>query len=288
MQRYKMTDCELPFDLVIRSKSGLLDFGFSDLFQYGDLIFMLFRRNITLQYKQTALGMMWLFLYPLLTSFVFTFVFGQFAGLSTGGIPQFLFYLINNSVWWVCANCVSNASRTFQADAAMFQKVYFPRLAAPLAQLLTGLFSFAIRFLMILAAFFIFYFQGGDMHISWNWLLLPVLIVQAGLLGMAIGIIISSMATKYRDMVMVADFGVTLWMYATPVVYAFSSTGGWMRTILWINPMTSIVENFRYCFTGVGSFMAGSWIVSWVWTVVLLLFGVVYFGNTSKSCVDTL
>lgn len=283
-----MSDSDQSFDLVIRARSGWLDFGFSDLFQYGDLIIMLFRRNVMLQYKQTALGVMWLFLYPLLTSVVFTFVFGQFAGFSTGGIPAFLFYLINNSVWWVCSNCVSNASRTFQSDAAMFQKVYFPRLAAPLAQLLTGLFSFAIRFFMILAVFFIYYFQAADLTVSWNWLLLPVLILQAGLLGMAVGIIISSMATKYRDMVMVADFGVSLWMYATPVVYAFGSTGGWMRFILWINPMTSIMENFRYCFTGVGSFMVGSWIVSWVWTILLLFFGVIYFGNTSKSCADTI
>lgn len=279
---------DAQFDTVIRASSGIFDIKFSELFRYWDLIVMLFRRNVMLQYKQTALGVMWLFLYPLITSVVFTYVFGQFAGFSTDGIPTFLFYLASNTLWWVFANCLSNTSRTYQSDAEIFKKVYFPRLAAPLAHLLTGLFSFCIRMLMILAAFFVYLFATGGIRVTWMWLLLPIPVLQAGLLGLACGIIITSMTTKYRDMAMIADFGVQLWMFATPVLYAFSSTGGFMSAVLWINPMTAVMENFRYFLFGAGEFMGVSWIVSWAVTLILLIFGIVLYGNVSRSCIDTI
>lgn len=279
---------DAQFDTVIRASSGIFNFGFSELFRYWDLIVMLFRRNVMLQYKQTALGVMWLFLYPLITSVVFTYVFGQFAGFSTDGIPTFLFYLASNTLWWVFSNCLSNTSRTYQSDAEIFKKVYFPRLAAPLAHLLTGLFSFCIRMLMILAAFFAYLFTTGGIRVTWMWLLLPIPVLQAGLLGLACGIIITSMTTKYRDMALIADFGVQLWMFATPVLYAFSSTGGFMSAVLWINPMTAVMENFRYFLFGAGEFMGVSWIVSWAITLLLLTFGVVLYGNVSRSCIDTI
>lgn len=281
-------DPNIPFSTVIRAHTGIFDIHFSELFRYWDLVIMLFKRNVVLQYKQTALGVMWLFLYPLLTSFVFTFVFGSFAGFSTDGIPTFIFYLASNSLWWVFSNCLSNTSRTYRSDAGLFQKVYFPRLAPPMAHMLSGFFSFLIRFAMIIVVFLIVMLSGSAIRITWKWLLLPIPILQSGLLGLAMGIIITSMTAKYRDMALVADFGVQLLMYATPVLYAFSSTEGFMRSILWINPLTSLIENYRYFLFDVGQFMGLSWAVSWFITLLLLAFGVILYGNVCKTCIDTI
>lgn len=290
MQKTKNTQLnpDIPFTTIIRSQSGIFDIGFKELFRYWDLVVMLFRRNVMLQYKQTALGAMWLFLYPLLTSIVFTLVFGSFAGFSTGSIPTFLFYLVSNSLWWVFANTISNVSRTYVSDISLFSKVYFPRLAPPLAQLMTALFSFAIRFIMILLVYFIYLFVNGGLCITWRWLLLPIPLLQAGLLGLAVGLIITSTTVKYRDMALVADFGTQLLMYATPVLYMFSSTTGWMHAILWINPLTSIMENFRYFLFGQGEFLGLCWLVSLILTSLLLVFGVVLYGNVCKNAIDTI
>lgn len=287
------TKCELlsrdeKFTTVIRSDTGIFDIHFSELFRYWDLVIMLFRRNIMLQYKQTALGMMWLFLYPVLTSFIFTFVFGNLAGFSTDGIPAFLFYLASNSLWWVFANCLSNVARTYQSDGDLFKKVYFPRLAPPLGHMLTGLFSFAIRMAMILVVFIVVMLVSGGIRITWKWLLLPLPVIQAGILGLSCGIIITSMTAKYRDMALVADFGVQLLMYATPVIYTFSGMKGFIRVILLCNPMTAIMENFRYFLFDAGQPMVGAGIVSWIMTIILAVFGTLYYSNVCKNCIDTI
>lgn len=288
MNEKTLLDPGVPFTTVIRSHTDIFDIRFTEIFRYWDLVVMLFKRNVMLQYKQTALGVAWLFLYPMVTSFVFTFVFGNFAGFSTGGTPAFLFYLASNSLWWVFSNTISNTSRTYRSNANLFQKVYFPRLAPPLAQMLTSFFSFLIRFGMIVVAFFIYFFTTGGLEITWRWLLLPLPVLQAGMLGLGIGLIITSMTGEYRDMALVADFGTQLLLYATPVLYTFSSTKGLMRTVLFINPLSSIIENFRYFLFGTGEFMGLSWLISWLITLLLLVFGVVYYGNTCKSAIDTI
>lgn len=274
---------------VIRPKTGWFDLDLEELWQYRDLVVMFVKRNFTVLYKQTILGPAWILLNPLLTTVIFNVVFGTIAGIGTDGVPSFLFYMAGNTMWTFFASCINNTANTFVANSQVFGKVYFPRLTMPLSQVLTSLINFVIQAAMFLAFWLYFALTGAPIHMTVWVLYLPVLIVQTMLLGLGVGIIVSSLTTKYRDLAIAVGFGVTLWMYASPVVYPLSSLTGSPRLALLmrLNPMTAPIEAFRMATLGTGTVSAGSVAYSLVFTAVALVLGVVLFSRVEKTFMDT-
>lgn len=275
--------------VVIKAKTGWLDIDLKEVWQYRDLIWQFVKRDLALVYKQTILGPLWLFLNPLLSSVVFTVVFGSLVGLSSDSVPRILFYFAGTSMWWLFSKTFSVNSEVFIANKHVFSKVYFPRLAVPISQVITAVINYCVQ-LVLLVAFYVFYLIKGEVTISPWILLVPVLILQCALLGTGVGLVISALTTKYRDLVIATGFGLQLWMYASPVIYPLSSTALAPRInfVLRANPMTAILENFRFMLLGSGSFMRTEWIVSWVITLVALFAGVVLFSRTQRTFADTI
>lgn len=272
----------------ISSQHSWFDLKLKELWQYKDLIFLFTKRSFILLYKQTILGPAWIFLNPFITSIIYTFVFGGIAGMSTDGIPQILFYLCSNAIWVFFSTSVTKNATTFTANANVFGKVYFPRLTMPISNVLSSVIQFGVQMILVLI-FLVYYVAIGEIQPNWwAWLLIPVVLLHLGLMGLGCGIIISSMTTKYRDLSILVTFGVQLWMYATPIVYPMSQLGdGWMRTILMINPVTAPVELFRYAVLGQGTVSVPSYIGSWIFTVVVLLAGIMIFNKVEKTFMDT-
>lgn len=273
-------------EVVITANDKWFDFNLQEIFDYKDLVISFVSRNFKLIYKQTILGPLWLILNPIATSIIFTFIFGQFAGLSTDGIPQFLFYMSGNTAWNFFNTNSSSNSNTFVDNAYMYKKLYFPRLTVPIAQTISSLLNFAIQFAALLVIF-IFYAIKGDVSFSFRMLLAPIFILHAAVLSMSIGLISSSLTAKYRDFAYIFNLVLQLWMYVTPVVYPISYTGGWMQKILLLNPMTPIVNNFRWAFIGCGSFLSGSWAISIVLTAIVAVVALAAFCKVEKTFVDT-
>ena len=277
------------YEVVIKSKTKWYEVNLKEVFMYKDLIKLFVQRNFALIYKQTILGPLWLILNPLVTSVVFTVVFGQFAGLSTGEMPQFLFYMSGNTIWMLFSSSVNGTSGTFLNNAHIFGKVYFPRLTVPISQMVTSVINFLIQFAMLVIVYFYFlFFTDETVAFSPYFLLLPLLIIQTALLGTAVGVIISSVTIKYRDLAVAAGLILQMWMYLTPVVYALDSVSGVMRTLLLLNPMTSVVNNFRFCLAGGGELVAGYWVYSAVITVLLAFGSIVLYNKMEKNFVDSI
>lgn len=272
----------------ITGKHKWYDLNLKEVWQYRDLIVLFTKRNFALTYKQTILGPLWIFLNPFLTSIVYTFVFGGIAGMDTDGIPQILFYLCSNAAWVFFSTCVTKNATTFTGNAAVFGKVYFPRLTIPISNVLDSVIQFLIQMLLT-GAFLVFYVIKGQVHPNWiAWLLIPVVLVHLGIMGLGCGIIISSLTTKYRDLSILVTFGIQLWMYATPVVYPLSQLGdGMFKTILQFNPVTAPVEMFRYAVLGRGSLEILPIVTSWIFTIVVALAGVMIFNKVEKTFMDT-
>lgn len=272
----------------ISSKHRWMELNLKEVWQYRDLIMLFVKRDFTVAYKQTVLGPAWIFLTPLFSSIVHAFVFGGIAGIETNGVPALLFYLCSNAVWGFFSTCLTHNANTFTANAYMFGKVYFPRLATPIANVIASVIRFMIQMILVLLFLVYFIFQGA-IHPNWlAWLLIPVELVHLGVLGMGFGIIISSLTTKYRDLTVLVDFGVSLWMYATPIVYPMSTLAdGWIKNILLINPVTASVEMMRYAILGSGEFYWGYYILSWAITVVVALLGVIIFNKVERNFMDT-
>ena len=274
---------------IIRPRTGWFDIDLRVLWRYRDLIVMFVKRNFAVLYKQTILGPAWVLLNPLLTSVLFNVVFGGIAGLSTDGTPSFLFYMAGNTVWTFFASCINNTANTFVANSQVFGKVYFPRLTMPISQVLTSLINFAIQATMYVIFWLYFRATGAEMHLTaWMWAL-PVVIVQVMLLGLGVGIIVSSLTTKYRDLAIAVSFGVQLWMYVSPVVYPLSTLGNSPRLafLMRLNPMTAPVEIFRTATLGTGSADMGMFIYSLVFTAAALFIGVILFSRIEKTFMDT-
>jgi len=272
----------------ITSKHNWYDLKLKEVWQYRDLIWLFTQRNFVVKYKQTVLGPAWIFLNPLISSFIYAFVFGGIAGIGTDGVPSILFYLAGNAAWTYFSSCVTQNASTFTANAGVFGKVYFPRLTMPASNVVSSALQFGVQMLMVLA-FLMYYVFTGAVTPNWtSWLLIPLVLIHLGLLGLGCGIIISSLTTKYRDLAIVVTFGIQLWMYVTPVVYPMSQLGdGLMKTVLMLNPVTAPVELFRYAVLGVGSVMPVYLAVSAVVTVALLLVGVMIFNKVEKTFMDT-
>jgi len=272
----------------ITSKHNWYDLKLKEVWQYRDLIWLFTQRNFVVKYKQTVLGPAWIFLNPLISSFIYAFVFGGIAGIGTDGVPSILFYLAGNAAWTYFSSCVTQNASTFTANAGVFGKVYFPRLTMPASNVVSSALQFGVQMLMVLA-FLMYYVFTGAVTPNWtSWLLIPLVLIHLGLLGLGCGIIISSLTTKYRDLAIVVTFGIQLWMYVTPVVYPMSQLGdGLMKTVLMLNPVTAPVELFRYAVLGVGSVMPVYLAVSAVVTVALLRVGVMSFNKVEKTFMDT-
>ena len=277
---------------VIKPKTGWFDINLKELWAYRDLVKMFVKRDFVTFYKQTVLGPLWFIINPVLTTLVFTLVFGGIAGLSPGGVPNFLFYMAGNTIWLYFATCLTNTSSTFIANSRIFGKVYFPRLTMPIATVIFALISFAVQFVLFIVLLLIMKFTGSEVYPNLWILITPLLILQVAMLGLGCGIIISSLTTKYRDLQMLVAFGVQLWMYATPVVYDLDtvnrlSVPQWLKTAYMLNPMAPIVETFRYAYLGTGSpqpFYLG---ISLITTLLLLGLGVILFSRIEKTFMDT-
>ena len=271
----------------IKSKTGWFDIDIKELFKYKDLIFLFFKRNYATRYKQTILGPLWLILNPLITVTLYAFVFGNLAGLSTDGIPQFVFYLCSNALWTFFSTSLTQTSGTFTANAAIMGKVYFPRLVMPISSVITGMLDLAIQLGMLVVIMIGYAITGYHFNIGPTVLLAPVIILQAGILGLGCGIIIAALTTKYRDLVVLVGFGVQLWMYATPVVYTAELIPEKYISIYMLNPMSPIMECWRSAVIGSGKFLWGYWGISWMITLIVLFIGVVLFSKIEKTFMDT-
>ena len=272
---------------IIKPKTGWFDINLKELVQYKDLIVMFVKRDFKTMYKQTILGPLWIIINPLMTTLMYTIVFGNIANIPTDGMPQIVFYMLGTTVWTYFSSCLTKTSSTFTANAAIFGKVYFPRLVTPISTVISGLINFGVQFLMFLGFMAYFMIKGSPIEPNLWILITPLLLVQLAALALGFGIIISSMTTKYRDLAVLVTFGVQLWMYATPVVYPASQIGGKLKTLMMLNPVSPIVESFRYAFLGSGSIPWNYLGISVVTTLVVLFAGVVLFSRVEKTFMDT-
>ena len=279
------------FETIVEPKNKLFDLNLKELWKYKDLTLLFVKRNFISQYKQTVLGPAWAVIQPLLTTVIFTLIFGNIAGLAPGGVNSFVYYLCGTVFWQYFASCLTMVSHTFTGNAGIFGKVYFPRMVLPVSTVLTNLISLSIQFAFFLVAWVIFLFiPGYEMHPGWEIVLLPLLLVEMALLALGCGIIISALTTKYRDLAMLVSFGVQLWMYATPVAYsaAMFKDGPW-DFLYWCNPMCPVIETIRFAFLGpaAAQFRPGLWGISWITTFVILFIGVLLFSRVEKTFMDT-
>lgn len=275
------------WDLVIEGKSSPFDLKFREVWQYRDLLLMFVKRDFVSFYKQTIFGPLWFFIQPVFTTIVFTFVFGKLAGLSTDGLPQPLFYLAGVTAWNYFADCINKTSMVFRDNANIFGKVYFPRLIMPLSIVISNLIRFGVQMLLFVAVMVYFAVTVGGFQLTWAIVLFPVLIAMMALLGLGVGLIITAMTTKYRDLSFLVTFGVQLLLYMTTVIYPLSAAPEKYRWLIELNPMTGIIEAFRYAFLGKGEFTASGLGYSAIVTLVIMLVGVVFFNRTERNFVDT-
>ena len=274
------------FDVVIVPKTGWFDINFQELWKYRDLITLFVKRNFIAQYKQTILGPAWAIVQPLLTTVIFTVIFGSMAGLSAEGVPSFLFYMSGTIAWTYFSNCLTNTADTFTKNASILGKVYFPRLVMPISTVLTNLISLSIQFLMFLC-FLIYYWAKGQVHPNTYVLLLPVLVLQMAMLSLGSGIIISALTTKYRDLQMLVSFGVQLWMYGTPVAYDIRIIPQKYMGLYMLNPMTPVINTFRTALLGIRDFQPRYYLCGWIVTAIILFAGIILFNRVEKTFMDT-
>jgi lipopolysaccharide transport system permease protein len=272
---------------VIKPKDKLLHVDFAEIWQYRDLWSMFVRRDIVTQYKQTILGPAWYFIQPALTTLMYMIVFGGIAKIPTDGLPQPMFYLAGIVCWQYFADGLNKTSSTFTANQHIFGKVYFPRLIVPLATVSSNLIRMGIQMLLFILVYIYYLAVGVKVSPNGYVLLIPVLIVMLAGLALGFGIIVSSMTTKYRDLTFLFSFIVQLWMYATPVIYPLSTISPERQWIMVLNPVTSIIEAFKYGTMGVGSFDWAYLAYSFVFMLVLLAAGVIIFNKVQRSFMDT-
>jgi lipopolysaccharide transport system permease protein len=273
---------------VIRPKRTWYDINLGELWRYRDLIMIFVRRDFVSVYKQTILGPLWFLIQPLITTIIFTIIFSKVANIPTNGVPATLFYMTGLTAWNYFAACLSKTSGTFINNAAVFGKVYFPRLTVPVSVVISSLITFGIQFLFLMCFWLYFYFIGASVTMNAYMLLMPLLLLIMALMGLGFGIIVSSLTTKYKDLQFLVGFGVQLAMYATPIIYPLSSIPDKYKTFVMLNPMTSVIETFKYALLGNGSF---SWTMlgySGAFTVILLVTGVLLFNKIEQRFIDTI
>ena len=283
-----MSEIKEEWTEVISSKRGLLDINFKEIWHYRDLVWMFVKRDIAAQYKQTILGPVWFFISPFMTVFMYTIVFNRIAGIKTDGIPAPLFYLTGTTLWNYFQQCFMSSSGTFVSNAGIFGKVYFPRLISPISTIVSNLIKFFIQFL-VLVTLIIFYvlFRNYIFHFNLYLLLFPLLVLLMAGIAFGIGIISSALTTKYRDLQLFINYGISLLMYASPVIYPASQVPERYRAYLFLNPISPIIETFRYSLLGNGTF---SWLAlgySLGFMIVIVFIGIVIFNQVEKTFMDT-
>jgi lipopolysaccharide transport system permease protein len=275
------------WDLVIDPKSKWYDLRLGEILRYKDLLFLFVRRDFVALYKQTILGPLWFFIQPVITSITFAVIFGNLANISTDGLPQILFYMCGVTLWTYFSDTLTKTADTFTANANIFGKVYFPRMIVPLSVVISNLIKLGVQFLLFLLLWVYYIITTDSVHPTSAIVLVPFLIILMGFLGLSFGIIISSLTTKYRDLKFLVVFGVQLLMYASPIVYPLSIVPEKYKWLIILNPVTSIIETFKYAFLGVGEF---SWLYlgySLAFTLILFLLGLIIFHRVEKSFMDT-
>jgi len=275
------------WDLIIEPKSKWYDLRLREIIKYKDLLFLFVRRDFVSLYKQTILGPLWFFIQPIFTTLTFTIIFGNLAQISTDGLPKILFYLSGITLWNYFSETITKTAETFTANANIFGKVYFPRMIVPLSVVVSNLIKFAVQFLLFIGIWIYYYAKGNQINPNATLLLVPLLILLMGFLGLSFGIIITSLTTKYRDLKFLIVFGVQLMMYASPIVYPLSIVPDKYRFLILANPVTSIIETFKYAFLGVGEFNWMHLAYSFSFTLILFVLGLIIFHRVEKSFMDT-
>ena len=279
---------EEKWDMVITPCKNLFDIDIKGIWRYRDLYRMYVKRDIVTVYKQTILGPLWFFIQPVFTTIMYIVVFGGLAGISTDGVPQPVFYMSGILFWNYFNACFTASSTVFMTNAAVFGKVYFPRLVVPLSGLTSNLVKFAIQFVLWLGVYLYYVFTGVQMSVNWTIILFPLLIAMTALFAMSWGLIVTSLTTKYRDLNMLVTFGIQLFMYATPIIYPLSAAPEKYRWLLQLNPLSSIFEFFRYSVTGAGVVDWSMLLYSAVCLVISLFIGLVLFSKTERNFMDTI
>ena len=275
------------WDIIIRPKRHLLDIDLKELWEHRDLLMMFVKRDIVTVYKQTILGPVWFFVQPIMTTLIYVVIFGNIAKMSTDGIPQQLFYLSGILMWNYFAECFNQTSNTFVQNANLFGKVYFPRLIVPLSKVVSGLIKFGIQLLLFFSVYAYILFRNSDVRPTIWLLLFPYFVLLMAGMGLAFGIILTSLTTKYRDLMFVTGFGVQLLMYASPVIYPISTLSAKMRTVMLLNPIAYILEGFKYAFLGAGVHSVSGLVYVSIFTLVMLAMGIVIFNKTEQNFMDT-
>jgi len=273
---------------TIKSDRNLFDLQFKEIVNYRHLLFQLINRDVLALYKQTILGPIWFFIQPILTTVVFTFVFGKLAGVSTDGLPQPLFYLAGIINWNYFAECLNKTSTVFKDNAHIFGKVYFPKLIVPISISISVLSRYAIQLLLFLACLFIYHYKGAQFHITPIFFAFPLMVIMMASLGLGLGIIISALTIKYKDLAFLVAFGLQLLMYTTTVIYPLSAAPENLKWLIQLNPMTSVIEIFRYGFLGKGDFTISSLAYSLITSALILFTGVIAFNRVERTFIDTI
>jgi len=275
------------WDLEIKPHDSVFDLHLKDVWAYRDLLWLLVRRDFVSFYKQTVLGPLWFFIQPIFTTIVFTFLFSNLAKISTSGAPAPLFYMAGTVAWNYFSDSLTKTSTVFRDNANIFGKVYFPRLIMPLSIVVSNLVKFGVQFLLFIILLAYYGLTGTGIHPNWFILMFPVVMLLMAILGLGLGLIVTALTTKYRDLTFVVTFGMQLLMYATPVIYPLSAAPVKYRTIIALNPMSGLIETFRFGFLGTGQFYPGAFIYSIVASLVIFLLGLIVFNKVEKNFVDT-
>ncbi len=275
------------WDKEITPKKSLFDLNLNQIWKFRDLLFLFVWRDFVSVYKQTILGPLWFFIQPILTSITFTIIFGNFAQISTDGMPKIIFYMAGITMWNYFADCLNKTSNTFVVNQGLFGKVYFPRLIVPLSIIVTNLLKFGIQIILFIVFWTYFYVTTDTMQPNWYILIFPLLIIIMAALGLGFGMVISALTTKYRDLTFLIGFGVQLLMYASPIIYPISTVPEKHQWLIKLNPMTSIIDTFKHALMGTGSFDLYNLLYSCAFAVCILFLGLVVFNKVEKSFIDT-
>lgn len=282
----KQSDQAQDWDLIIKGQTSLFDVKLKEVWHYRDLLFLFVQRDFVTVYKQTILGPLWFFIQPLLTTIIFTIIFGNIAQLSTDGAPKVIFYMAGITLWNYFSNCLTTVAGVFNANASIFGKVYFPRLIMPLTIVISNLMKFGVQFLLFLC--FVFYFVNqGQIQPNSYILLLPFIIVLMALIAMGIGLLLTALTAKYKDLSQLITFGIQLFMYVTPVIYPSSSIPDNYKWIVTLNPLVSLFDYMRYAFLGIGQFSASSLLYPTIFSLAVLAIGILVFNKSQKTFIDT-
>jgi lipopolysaccharide transport system permease protein len=283
-----MSEQITEWDLTIEPQSSLFDLNLKDVWRYRDLLWMFVKRDFVSFYKQTILGPLWFFIQPLFTTIIYTFIFGGLANLSTDSLPQPLFYMAGITAWNYFSDCITKTSTVFKDNANIFGKVYFPRLIMPLSIVASNLVRFAVQMILMIIMMGYYSWKGANFHMTWAISLFPLLVILMALLGLGLGLIITALTTKYRDLAFLVTFGIQLLIYTTTVIYPLSSAPLKYKRMISLNPMTGIIECFRFAFLGQGQLTWYTLGYSILFTLVALLLGILIFNKTEKTFVDTI